>query len=195
VAGPTGKTLSQKLGIKPGFRIFVSQASSPYHDMIGELPDAVTFVARAKAPLDMVHVFALRAAGLATSLWSFRAAIVSDGMIRVSWPRKAGGAATDLSDVVVRDNRAAARACRRQGLRYRRDLVRLEVCDFRRCSAARLDDLQRGRPRPSNAMVMGESGELAHGCRQRQQNRLASGPAEEESTGRKGTGDGEIHDR
>jgi hypothetical protein len=60
-------------------------------------------VTRAAAPLDLVHLFATEAAGLAGKLKSFRAAIAPDGMIWVSWPKKASGVATDLSDVVVRD--------------------------------------------------------------------------------------------
>jgi hypothetical protein len=48
-------------------------------------------------------VFASEAAGLAGKLRSYRAAIVPDGMIWVSWPKKASGVATDLTDVVVRD--------------------------------------------------------------------------------------------
>jgi hypothetical protein len=51
----------------------------------------------------MVHVFATEAAGLAGKLRSYRDAIAPDGMVWVSWPKKASGVATDLSDVVVRD--------------------------------------------------------------------------------------------
>ena len=67
----------------------------------------MTIVSRLKAPLDMVHVFATDAAGLAEKLRSYREAIVPDGMIWVSWPKKASGVATDLSDVVVRDTALA----------------------------------------------------------------------------------------
>ena len=51
----------------------------------------------------MVHLFATERAGLATHLRSYRDAITPDGMIWVSWPKKASGVATDLSDIVVRD--------------------------------------------------------------------------------------------
>ncbi len=103
MAGYSGKPLSQKLGIKPGFRIFVDHAPKAYGDIVGALPDGAKIVSRAAAPLDMVHLFATEAAGLAGKLKSFRAAIAPDGMIWVSWPKKASGVATDLSDVVVRD--------------------------------------------------------------------------------------------
>jgi hypothetical protein len=103
MAGYSGKTIVQKLGIKPGFRIFVDGAPAAYGDIVGELPDEVMIVSRPKAPLDVVHLFATEAAGLAGRLRKYRDAIAPDGMIWVSWPKKASGVITDLSDVVVRD--------------------------------------------------------------------------------------------
>jgi hypothetical protein len=103
LAGHSGKPVVQKLGIKPGFRIFTAGLSVPYGDVVGELPDDVTLVMAANAPLDMVHVFATEAKGLAAKLRGYRAAITPDGMIWVSWPKRASGVATDLTDVVVRN--------------------------------------------------------------------------------------------
>jgi len=67
MAGYSGKTVVQKLGIRPGFRIFAAGLRVAYNDIVGKLPADVTIVSRlaAKAPLDMVHVFATEAAGLA----------------------------------------------------------------------------------------------------------------------------------
>jgi hypothetical protein len=78
-------------------------APAAYRDIIGKLPDDVTVVSRLKAPFDMVHIFASEAAGLATRLRGCRAAIVPDGMIWVSWPKKSSRVPTDLTDIVVRD--------------------------------------------------------------------------------------------
>lgn len=103
MAGSSGKPLSQKLGIKPGFRIFVDGLSVAYVDLVGELPDDVKLMNAAKAPLDLVHLFATEAKGLAAKLRSHRRAIVPDGMIWVSWPKKASGLASELSDIVVRE--------------------------------------------------------------------------------------------
>jgi hypothetical protein len=103
MAGYSGKPLTQKLGIQPGFCIFVEGAPSAYGGIVGKLPAGVTIAVRLKAPLDMVHVFATQAEGLAGKLRGYRAAIAPDGMIWVSWPKKASGVVTDLSDVVVRD--------------------------------------------------------------------------------------------
>jgi hypothetical protein len=103
MAGYSGKPIVQKLGIKPGFCIFTAGAPAAYRDIVGQLPAGVTIAARLKAPLDMVHLFATEAAGLAAKLRGYRAAIAPDGMIWVSWPKKASGVATALTDVVVRD--------------------------------------------------------------------------------------------
>jgi hypothetical protein len=107
LAGYSGRSIVQKLGIRPGFRIFVDRAPAAYGDIVGTLPDEVTIVSRPQAPLDVVHVFATEATGLAGRLRKYRDAIAPDGMIWVSWPKKASGVATDLSDVVVRDTALA----------------------------------------------------------------------------------------
>jgi hypothetical protein len=103
MAGYSGKPLVQKLGIQPGFCVFVEGAPAAYGDIVGPLPADVTVAKRLKAPLDMVHLFAMQAAGLAGKLRGCRDAIEPDGMIWVSWPKKSSGVATDLTDVVVRD--------------------------------------------------------------------------------------------
>ena len=103
MAGYSGKPVAQKLGIKPGFCIFVDGAPQAYAKMVGPLPGDVALKATAKPSLDMVHLFATRATGLAAKLRSYRKVIAPDGMIWVSWPKKSSGVASDLTDVVVRD--------------------------------------------------------------------------------------------
>jgi hypothetical protein len=39
MAGYSGTPLSQKPGIKPGFRIFVDSPPEPYRNIVGPLPD------------------------------------------------------------------------------------------------------------------------------------------------------------
>jgi hypothetical protein len=103
MAGYSGKSVVQKLGIKPGFRIFVDGAPASYDDIIGRLPADVTIAPRLKAPLDMAHVFAKQAAVLRKKLPACREAIAPDGMVWVSWPKKSSGVVTDVTENVVRD--------------------------------------------------------------------------------------------
>jgi len=103
MAGASGRTIVQKLGIKPGFRIFMTGLLSvDYAELVGALPAGVTLVPRLTSSLDMVHLFATETSGLAGKLGRSRAAIADDGMVWVSWPKKSSGVATDLSDIVVR---------------------------------------------------------------------------------------------
>jgi hypothetical protein len=102
MAGYYGKPLTQKLGIQPGFCIFVEGAPAAYANIVGQLPDDVKIASRLKAPFDMVHVFATEEASLGKRLFASRAAIAPDGMIWVSWPKKASGVATDVTENVVR---------------------------------------------------------------------------------------------
>ena len=103
MAGYSGRSVVQKLGIKPGFRIFVDGAPASYDDVIGPLPADVMLAPRLKAPLDMAHVFATQAAALRKKLPACREAIAPDGMVWVSWPKKSSGVATDVTENVVRD--------------------------------------------------------------------------------------------
>jgi hypothetical protein len=103
MAGYSGKPLVQKLGIKPGFRIFTAGAPADYSDIVGQLPAEVTIVNRLAGAVDMVHLFATKAAALDDKLGACRDAIAPDGMVWVSWPKKSSGVPTDLTDNVVRE--------------------------------------------------------------------------------------------
>ncbi|MFT5557138.1 MAG: hypothetical protein ACI9P3_006597 [Bradyrhizobium sp.] len=108
MAGTSGKPIVQKLGLKPGFCIFVDGLSVPYRDIVGELPADLRIAKTARARLDAVHLFAAEARGLSARLRRYREAIAPDGMIWVSWPKKSSGVATDLTDVVVRETGLAS---------------------------------------------------------------------------------------
>jgi len=107
MAGYSGRTVVQKLGLRPGFRILVDGLPVAYADIVGELPTDVRLVKAAKPPLDVVHVFATEAKGLAAKLRSYRKAIAPDGMIWASWPKKASGVATDVTEALVRETALA----------------------------------------------------------------------------------------
>jgi hypothetical protein len=103
MSGYSGKPLVQKLGIKPGFCIFAAGAPTGYRDIVGKLPAQVTIVTRLTDGVDLIHLFATRAAALGDELRISRDAIEPDGMVWVSWPKKSSGVPTDLTDRVVRE--------------------------------------------------------------------------------------------
>ena len=102
MAGYSGTPLVKKLGFRPGAAVYLDGAPENYLGMVAPLPQGVVFRARITTGLDAVHVFTTSAAELKKKLALFRKRIAPDGMIWVSWPKKAAKAKTDVTEDVVR---------------------------------------------------------------------------------------------
>jgi hypothetical protein len=102
-AGYSGKPLLVKLGLKPGSRMYVATGPADYFKMLGPLPDGVTVLRRPAVDMDFVHVFTREAADLAVRLEHYRERITPNGMIWVSWPKKAAKVPTDVTEDVIRE--------------------------------------------------------------------------------------------
>ena len=107
VAGYSGKSLPDKLGYKPGM-VAAFIALPPE---LEALAGSVAFVEVVRLPLwtpagrarfDLIHAFTRSHAELAAGLALLQAALKRDGMIWVSWPKKAAKVATDVTEDVVR---------------------------------------------------------------------------------------------
>lgn len=103
MAGYSGKPLAAKLGIKPGCRLYPRHAPDYYRELLGALPADVEILARPTGPLHFVHLFATDAVSLRRDLETFRQRIEQDGMIWVSWPKKAAKVPTDVTEDVIRE--------------------------------------------------------------------------------------------
>jgi hypothetical protein len=108
-AGYSNKPLYQKLGYKDGQRAaFI--ALPPELDALAESVAFGALMQRAgwgaKLPaggLDLIHAFTTRKADLDTRLIALQKALKPDGMIWVSWPKKAAKVATDVTEDRVRE--------------------------------------------------------------------------------------------
>lgn len=104
MTGYSGKPLVSKLGIRPGFRMAVLDAPGDYDALVAPLPAGVTLSWKIGAPpYDCIHLFAKRYAELAAQLPEAKAAIVANGMIWVSWPKRAARVPTDITEDRIRD--------------------------------------------------------------------------------------------
>jgi len=103
MAGYSGTPLAQKLGIEAGFRVYVENGPSDYPGLLAPLPDDVVFLRRPAGKVDLIHLFAREAKGLADKLSDYRQKIAEDGMIWVSWPKKSAKVPTDLTEDTVRE--------------------------------------------------------------------------------------------
>ena len=103
VSGYSGKALVQKLGIKSWMRVKTRNAPGRYPQLLGALPNDVVISTRLRRPVDLVHIFSIARAHLLAELRTAMQEIEQDGAIWVSWPKKASGVATDLTEDVIRE--------------------------------------------------------------------------------------------
>ena len=98
-AGYSGTPLAKKLGVRDGQRTWRLDMPRSVAAEIGEGP---RLLEAPEPDLEMAHVFATRRATLETELARLRALIAPDGMVWVSWPKKAARVDTDITEDVVR---------------------------------------------------------------------------------------------
>ena len=103
MSGYSGTPLAKKLGIRAGSRICVRGAPQDYDTLIAPWPEAVTRAARIDAATDLIHLFVARRARLAAQLRSAVTRMRADACIWVSWPKRASGVATDVTEDVIRE--------------------------------------------------------------------------------------------
>lgn len=101
-AGYSGTPLARKLGIAEGARVFVWDGPSEYRDLLAPLPDRVRFARGLDSDVDLVHVFVTARARLERALRTLRQTLRPDGIVWVSWPKKASGVRTDVTEDVIR---------------------------------------------------------------------------------------------
>lgn len=102
MAGYSGTPLAKKLGIKGGSTLVLVNAPDDYLALVAPLPDDVRILSRMSTRTDIVHIFSTREAHLRKVLGASRARLPDEGMIWVSWPKKAARVPTDITEDTVR---------------------------------------------------------------------------------------------
>ena len=108
-SGYSGTPLPAKLGLKDG----MVAAFIALPDDLSDLADAVDFarvdrlgewsdISGTTLKYDAVHAFTRQRAEIEDRLGDIEAAIKRDGMVWVSWPKKASKVPTDVTESVVR---------------------------------------------------------------------------------------------
>src|SRR5262249_30880612 len=98
-AGYSGTPLPKKLGIKPDSRSLLVGAPA---EIATELDLARNPIAASAKDLDFVLVFTKNEAELKKQFAKLASKLQPAGMLWVSWPKKASGVPTDLTEDVVR---------------------------------------------------------------------------------------------
>jgi hypothetical protein len=105
--GYSGTPLAKKLGIKENFRAALLHVPD---DVKTQLRDALekcqirSFSRQTSKDLDFIFLFAKSRAGLEFELVPAAKALAPAGMLWISWPKKASGVATDLTENLIRQS-------------------------------------------------------------------------------------------
>ena len=102
MAGYSGKPLAQKLGITAGATISVINPSSDYPRLLGSISKSLTFNDTVTKNSTFVHLFVIKRAELQKRLTQIRSKLADNGVVWVSWPKKASGVETDVTEDVIR---------------------------------------------------------------------------------------------
>lgn len=102
MSGYSGTPLAKKLGIGPGCRLYVRGAPDNYFTLLAPLPANLRRLRRIGVDTDLIHLFATRSVELARALRASLKAMRADATIWVSWPKKASGVASELTEDTVR---------------------------------------------------------------------------------------------
>jgi hypothetical protein len=105
MVGYSKRALQEKLGLRSETRGAIVDAPDDYARTLGSTPDGVEWRSRLRSgsPLDWVQCFVVSRAGLERRLPELRRAIFPDGALWISWPKKASGVRTDVTEDVVRE--------------------------------------------------------------------------------------------
>jgi hypothetical protein len=101
MAGYSATPLVKKLGIKENFNIEFVDAPSGFEAALA-LPAGVTVNRRSRELLDLVLLFVKNRTQLEKKFNRCAQRLRPAGMLWISWPKKASGVDTDLTDNVVR---------------------------------------------------------------------------------------------
>jgi hypothetical protein len=95
--------LAKKLGVKDGQLTWRSKMPASVAAEIASCGVLPELVKPPRAGLAMAHVFVTKKVELAELLSRLRDLLALDGVIWISWPKKASGVATDVTEDVIRE--------------------------------------------------------------------------------------------
>lgn len=106
MAGYSGKPITEKLGLKPGFTVYVDRQPA---DVVLDWPPDITLLKRLPSePIDLIWCFCPDRARLDQRIALLIDKTVVNGTLWISWPKKSSRVPTDLNENIVRDTGLAA---------------------------------------------------------------------------------------
>lgn len=102
-SGYSGTPLAKKLGITVDSHVVSKNAPTNYVQLLEPLPKGVIFEKKVTQSTDVVHVFCDKKSSLKIELTKLRKSIRSNGVVWISWPKKASKVPTDITEDTIRE--------------------------------------------------------------------------------------------
>jgi hypothetical protein len=102
-SGYSGTPLFRKLGLKAGQRAYFYRPPENYFDLLAGMPEEIQIVKAIRQEVDFVQIFAQTGSELSKTLKKYRYKIKDNGMIWVSWYKKASKIPTDITEDLIRE--------------------------------------------------------------------------------------------
>src|SRR5689334_12680616 len=101
-SGYSGTPLARKLSLKDGMRVWWDGMPDSGGDEIACEGLQLNLLGSPDAPIDAAHIFVTKRTVLEAKLQTLLPLLARDGMIWVSWPKKASKVPTDITEDVIR---------------------------------------------------------------------------------------------
>jgi hypothetical protein len=102
-SGYSGTPLAKKLGIKQGFNITLINAPAYYFNLFTDLPAELQINNDTIAKKDLIHFFTKQKDEYMSILPGLKDQIKPNGIIWISWPKKASKIVTDINEDIIRN--------------------------------------------------------------------------------------------
>jgi hypothetical protein len=103
MAGYSGTPLPRKLGLPPAGRAAFLSEPADFRKLVRPLPDGLEVTTRLSGQFQYIHLFVSRRSVLEKQFPRAAKALDKAGTFWVSWPKKASGVASDVTEAVVRE--------------------------------------------------------------------------------------------
>ena len=100
--GYSGTPLAKKLGLKPGQRAWFADMPDSVRAEIDPEEIGLILLDEPEAGMDAAHIFVTARTDLERYIAAVRELLLPDGMLWVSWPKKASKVPTDITEDTIR---------------------------------------------------------------------------------------------
>jgi hypothetical protein len=103
MSGYSGTPLVKKLSLKDGMRVWFDEMPESVRGEIATEGLQLKLLDSPEAPIECAHIFVASRDELSSKLHELMPLLAANGMIWVSWPKKASKVPTDITEDAIRD--------------------------------------------------------------------------------------------